>query len=740
MQNAEGNAEHLKRWLAQPLGLFTSVASSLRRYVASWSDLRNVWMVNGWTGKGSVGEPMAKIAWVFAAIGAITRTCSGLEVRLLSAAGDASDEITNGPAADLLRKPWPGQTTADLVEQIVGYLVESGEAHLIRCDAALQPTSVPSQVRYLCVTGKRQMEPYRAVNSGRLLWWTYTPIGGTPIKLFPAEVATLRLFNPYDPIRGLSPAEAAAMDIRQDYGASEFNASTLVNGGKPGGIYSIPGNISEEDKREFERHIQDRHVGSANAGKPLILHGGWSYTATNATNADLSLFEGRRFNREAIFAVFGVPPVLGNVFDSAHYNVADAAQQIFLLNTIKPLTMKLQALLTAILEEMQPGVKVVIDITKHHVMQKIEQSKIDLLVKMATMGTPYNEAKDWLGLSLADQPWGKRGLLPTTLTPAEDVFAPPIGEQAVQEEAPPPAPAAKESEGDDSQDEAGLELQAASRRLVAFDASLVKRLSPPIGRRVASLLLAQEEQMIRRLRAAMKANGEWRIANSELKTHTAASEEEAREIVRRVLLSLPEQLRKWRALAQDALPPAIEAAIRAELQRLSYTPEQITEIMGRIRKGKTIEAIVRLKSNRISQVEAVTRTRVAATLTEGVKAGETTQQLADRIRDTMGGTRARALRIARTETGQAVSAGRFLGMQASGVKGKGWIEGANPRPTHVAAGRKYPPRTGAIAIDQPFVVGQARLMYPRDPNGPAGEIINCNCTLVPARLAKAKDE
>ena len=41
-------------------------------------------------------------------------------------------------------------------------------------------------------------------------------------------------------------------------------------------------------------------------------------------------------------------------------------------------------------------------------------------------------------------------------------------------------------------------------------------------------------------------------------------------------------------------------------------------------------------------------------------------------------------------------------------------------------------------MDEYFKVGADRLMYPRDPGGSAGEIINCNCVMVTVRRKGTK--
>jgi hypothetical protein len=66
---------------------------------------------------------------------------------------------------------------------------------------------------------------------------------------------------------------------------------------------------------------------------------------------------------------------------------------------------------------------------------------------------------------------------------------------------------------------------------------------------------------------------------------------------------------------------------------------------------------------------------------------------------------------------------------------KQWIstEDARTRPTHVAADKQ---RT---LLSEPFVVGGARLLFPGDPRGPAAEVVQCRCSLLPVVLGETID-
>lgn len=103
--------------------------------------------------------------------------------------------------------------------------------------------------------------------------------------------------------------------------------------------------------------------------------------------------------------------------------------------------------------------------------------------------------------------------------------------------------------------------------------------------------------------------------------------------------------------------------------------------------------------------------------------------------------RNRARTVARTETIGAVNAGVYraavLDAQDRGdvAPAKLWLSTLDDRtrPTHTEADRQ---RT---LLQSPFKVGGADLLFPGDPRGPAQEVINCRCSMLPVVLGETID-
>jgi hypothetical protein len=112
----------------------------------------------------------------------------------------------------------------------------------------------------------------------------------------------------------------------------------------------------------------------------------------------------------------------------------------------------------------------------------------------------------------------------------------------------------------------------------------------------------------------------------------------------------------------------------------------------------------------------------------GIEAGDSIDEMANRIDSKFAEIdKGRAETVASTETGAAYGFSRDQAMRVAGVRYKQWLTShlQNVRPAHAAA--EHDSRNQRVPIDEAFHVGGERLMYPGDPHGSAGNVINCHC-------------
>lgn len=150
--------------------------------------------------------------------------------------------------------------------------------------------------------------------------------------------------------------------------------------------------------------------------------------------------------------------------------------------------------------------------------------------------------------------------------------------------------------------------------------------------------------------------------------------------------------------------------------------------------------------NRLKNVPDEVYALIVAEVERGIRDGLALDKVQEEVRTilTASGTNRwtnRAWTVARTETIGAVNAGVFRAAELDAEQRgdlapmKVWIstDDKRTRPTHTAADKQ---RT---LLRSPFRVGGANLLFPGDPRGPANEVINCRCSLIPVVLGDTID-
>jgi hypothetical protein len=141
------------------------------------------------------------------------------------------------------------------------------------------------------------------------------------------------------------------------------------------------------------------------------------------------------------------------------------------------------------------------------------------------------------------------------------------------------------------------------------------------------------------------------------------------------------------------------------------------------------DAYVAQRTNLISGASDTLFNDVVSRVDNAVRTGASVDELSRDLRALTKYSKYRADVIAHTELLTSYSVGQWETIQLLaefGPKEKSWESTQDPdtRDTHIAMSRT------PIPVEQPFEVGEASLMYPREPGGLAEEVINCRCTML----------
>lgn len=132
---------------------------------------------------------------------------------------------------------------------------------------------------------------------------------------------------------------------------------------------------------------------------------------------------------------------------------------------------------------------------------------------------------------------------------------------------------------------------------------------------------------------------------------------------------------------------------------------------------------------RVAGIIGTTTDTIVRLIDVALAEGLSTRDIAKRLRDAAPEiTRARSLRIARTELHSALNAGTMQStrdmLKETGLTGKKvWISTPDERTRTDHRG------VAAVGVDDKFNVGGERLDHPGDPTASVGNIVNCRCAM-----------
>lgn len=139
------------------------------------------------------------------------------------------------------------------------------------------------------------------------------------------------------------------------------------------------------------------------------------------------------------------------------------------------------------------------------------------------------------------------------------------------------------------------------------------------------------------------------------------------------------------------------------------------------------EYIQRFGAEKILQISQTTKTQILDQILMGRAEGLGQREIAKSITQKIPTiSKMRANVIARTETHSAANYGSLKQAEDSGLQmQREWIAsmGSRTRESHAQADGQI------VGMDEPFIVGGTRLMYPGDPSAPPEESINCRCAV-----------
>lgn len=298
-------------------------------------------------------EQIIKLAmtcsWVYSAITLIADRVSSKEARFKvkrrqRATERLQDEI-NHPFELLLERPNSIMTFEDIMEYTTFWAHLAGNAYLFVSTHA-PGVGEPQEIWPLPANLVRPLpETLRlsAITGGLCIDYEYK-IDNKRHRLPGENVIHIRFPNPFDYWRGLSPLTAALSAIRIDHNQKKYIDSFFgKDNAVPTAVISLPPETSPIDFEIAKEQIREQFGEGRRSA--IIRAGDMSVQTIAQTMSELQINEARRFTRDEIYQIYGVP--VGMLSEGMSGDSRLATEIAFTRNRVQPFLNRIAAKFTA---------------------------------------------------------------------------------------------------------------------------------------------------------------------------------------------------------------------------------------------------------------------------------------------------------------------------------------------------------------------------------------------------------
>lgn len=138
--------------------------------------------------------------------------------------------------------------------------------------------------------------------------------------------------------KGLSRIEYHKSTLEFAQNTANHGNELFKNSATPSGTYEMAGELSDEAFERLQESLEKKYSGGSNAGRPMLLEGGLTFKPLSIKNSDAEWLASRKFNREEICAIFGVPSSMINDTANVAYGNLEQKYLEFYSGTVFPLT------------------------------------------------------------------------------------------------------------------------------------------------------------------------------------------------------------------------------------------------------------------------------------------------------------------------------------------------------------------------------------------------------------------
>lgn len=292
-------------------------------------------------------EGYKKNATVYRCISLIAKTCAGISWELYEKKGNKATEIQDHDLITLMNRPNPMMGQSQFFEALISFFCIAGNTYIESVgpsDKAPPLELWPLRPDLMKIVPSRFGYPAKYIlktGDAEKVWDCDFMSGVIP-------VLHMKTFNPIDIWYGMSPMEAALLNVDQLNQSNRWNLALLQNNASPSGVLKVEtsdvnptGSLDDKQYTRLKEEFDRNYAGSRNAGKPMILEGGLNWQSIALSPKDMEWLAGKETTVKDVCNVFGVPVMMLGYGDTTYSNYEEA-RLAFYEDTIIPIMKFLQ--------------------------------------------------------------------------------------------------------------------------------------------------------------------------------------------------------------------------------------------------------------------------------------------------------------------------------------------------------------------------------------------------------------
>jgi HK97 family phage portal protein len=239
-----------------------------------------------------------------ACIRLISETAASLPLEVYQTVdGELTEPAEYSYQANLLeREPNENQTAFQVWSHTLAAMLGWGNAYLLKAKArgevqALYPLD-PSRVTPKVTDGKLEFI---------IRTFSDQPHDPKATRLTSDDVLHVPGLLLTDPNIGVSPIAVHRHVLGNAISQLEYSSRYYNNDGSPGGLITVPGQLTKEKREELKEAWESRHRGTAAAHRVGVLTGGATFETVGINLRDAQFIEGLESSTRDICRIFGVP-------------------------------------------------------------------------------------------------------------------------------------------------------------------------------------------------------------------------------------------------------------------------------------------------------------------------------------------------------------------------------------------------------------------------------------------------